>query len=154
MKTWGCKCRGYGTLKLLFYPSLLGLWEKSVIILKIWKNYWNSHHNKLFAEGSSRSSRSSRTTLILRRFLGTSESRYLSDFRANFIFSNVDATKKIIIIIINIDAPGDSKVSDKEKKVGQNLKMEIKKIWNMTSVIVVSVIVGALRGMIKSWMND
>ena len=119
--------------------------------MKIWKNYWNSHHNKLFAEGSSRSSR---TTLILRRFLGTSESRYLSDFRANFIFSIVDATKKIIIIIINIDASSDSKVSDKEKKVGQNLKMEIKMIWNMTSVIVVSVIVGALESMIKSWMND
>lgn len=134
-----------------FYLSLLGLWEKSVIILKIWKNYWNSHHNKLFAEGSSRSSR---TTLILRRFLGTSESRYLSDFRANFIFSIVDATKKIIIIIINIDASSDSKVSDKEKKVGQNLKMEIKMIWNMTSVIVVSVIVGALGSKIKSWMND
>ena len=134
-----------------FYLSLLGLWEKSVIILKIWKNYWNSHHNKLFAEGSSRSSR---TTLILRRFLGTSESRYLSDFRANFIVSIVDATKKIIIIIINIDASSDSKVSDKEKKVGQNLKVEIKMIWNMTSVIVVSVIVGALGSKIKSWMND
>ena len=48
--------------------------------------------------------------------------------------------------------PGDSRTSDKEKeKVEkyQDMKREIKRIWNMWSVIVVPVIVGALRSITK-----
>ena len=49
--------------------------------------------------------------------------------------------------------PVDSRVSDKEKeKVEkyQNLRREIKRIWNMRSVIVVPVIVIALRRITKN----
>ena len=48
--------------------------------------------------------------------------------------------------------PGDSRTSDKEKeKVEkyQDLKREVKRIWNMRSVIVVPVIVGALGSITK-----
>ncbi len=54
--------------------------------------------------------------------------------------------------IIDIAVPGDSRTSDKEKeKVDkyQDLKREIKRIWNMRSVIVVPVIVGALGSVTK-----
>ena len=54
--------------------------------------------------------------------------------------------------IIGIAVPGDGRVSDKEKEKMeeyQNLKREIKEIWNMRSVIVVPLIVGALGSITK-----
>ena len=55
-------------------------------------------------------------------------------------------------IIIDIAVPGDSRTNDKEKeKVEkyQDLKREIKSIWNMRNVIVVPVIIGALGSITK-----
>ena len=55
-------------------------------------------------------------------------------------------------IIIDVAVPGDSRISDKEKeKVEkyQDLKREVKRIWNMRSVIVVPVVIGALRSKAK-----
>ena len=55
-------------------------------------------------------------------------------------------------IIIDIAVPCDSRTNDKEKeKVEkyQDLKREIKRIWNMRNVIVVSVIIGALGSITK-----
>ena len=54
--------------------------------------------------------------------------------------------------IIDIAVPGDSRTSDNEKeKVEkyQDLKREIKRIWNVRSVIVVPVIFGALASITK-----
>ena len=68
--------------------------------------------------------------------------------------------RKCIIIIIDITVPGDSSVSDKEKKKPkkyQDLKREIKKIWNMRSVIVVPVIVGTLQNItekLDKWLEN
>ena len=55
-------------------------------------------------------------------------------------------------IIVDIAVPGDSRISHKEKeKVEkyQDLKREIKRIWNLRNVIVVPVIVGALGSITK-----
>lgn len=55
-------------------------------------------------------------------------------------------------IVVDMPVLGDSRTSDKEKeKVEkyQDLKREMKRIWNKRSVIVVPVIVGARR----NWMN-
>ena len=55
-------------------------------------------------------------------------------------------------IIIDIAVPGDSRISDKEKEKEekyQDLKREVKRMWNMRSVIVVPVIVGALGSITK-----
>ena len=56
-------------------------------------------------------------------------------------------------IIIDIAVPVDSRVCDKEKEKvekHQDLRREIKRIWNMRSVIVVPVIVIALRRITKN----
>ena len=55
-------------------------------------------------------------------------------------------------IIVDIAVPGDSRTSAKEKeKVEkyQDLKREIKRIWNMRSVLDVPVIVGELESIPK-----
>ena len=55
-------------------------------------------------------------------------------------------------IIIDIAVPNDSRTSDIEKQKMekyQDLKMEIKRIWDMRNVIVVPVIVGALGSITK-----
>ena len=64
----------------------------------------------------------------------------------------VKGERKCIIVVV----PGDSRISDKEKeKVEkyQDLKREVKRIWNMRSVIVVPVVVGAL-GSITKKLNE
>eukprot|EP00794_Sanderia_malayensis_P002808 gene2808-biopygen2319 len=56
-------------------------------------------------------------------------------------------------IIIDIAVPGDSRISEKgNEKVEkyQDLKREIKKMWNTRSAIVVPVIVGALGSIAKN----
>ena len=55
-------------------------------------------------------------------------------------------------IINDITVPGDSRTSDKEKEKEekyQDLKREIKRIWNMRSGTVVPVIVGSLGSITK-----
>ena len=49
--------------------------------------------------------------------------------------------------IVHIAIPGDIRVSEKEKKKierHQELKREIKRIWNIRSIKVIPVVVGAL----------
>ena len=55
-------------------------------------------------------------------------------------------------IIVDIAVPGDSRISHKEKeKVEkyQDMKREIKEMWNLRNVVVVLVILGALGSITK-----
>ena len=71
----------------------------------------------------------------------------------------IEARRPVIVVvskgerkcsIIDIAVPGGSRTSEKEKEEKyQDLKREIKRIWNMRSVIVVPVIVGALGSITK-----
>ena len=54
---------------------------------------------------------------------------------------------------MDIAVPGDSRISNNETEKYQDLKREVKRMWNMRSVIVVPVIVGALGSITKNWMN-
>jgi hypothetical protein len=52
-----------------------------------------------------------------------------------------------IITIIDVAVPGDTRIADREQEkilIYQDLKREIKKIWKLRKVSVVSVVVGAL----------
>ena len=67
----------------------------------------------------------------------------------------VDKTRKEATII-DISIPADRNIMDKEKEKimkYQDLKTEIKRIWNMKRVRVVPVVVGALGSIPKDWQN-
>ena len=57
-------------------------------------------------------------------------------------------------IIMGMAIPGDMKIIDKEKKkieMHQNLKREIQRLWNLEKIVVLSLVLGALRIVIKNF---
>ena len=57
-------------------------------------------------------------------------------------------------IIMGMAIPGDMKIIDKEKKkieMHQNLKREIQRLWKLEKIVVVYLVLGALRIVIKNF---
>ena len=89
--------------------------------------------------------------------------------KLTFCGRDIKAKKPYIVVlnkskrscaIINIAMPGDIGVSEKEKKKierYQELKREIKRIWNIRSIKVISVVVGVLCStsmMLKNYIGE
>ena len=89
--------------------------------------------------------------------------------KLTFCGRDIKAKKPYIVVlnkskrscaIINIAIPGDIGVSEKEKKKierYQELKREIKRMWNIRSIKVISVVVGVLCStsmMLKNYIGE